>query len=108
MATLGSQYLTLDDSVTLSRMISVDEASIYGLGISKFDIPKSWMFENSSDMLSAYGHDGYFGIEMYYIPEENITLVTSKGQAYKNKHVPEYPIWLTLIHLCEGEIKERD
>ena len=83
-------------------MIKINESHTYGLGIMKKEIPGNWITKNGKDSLIAYGHDGYFGIEMYHIPKKNITWIISKGQGYNNKHVNNIPIWLTIIRFCES------
>lgn len=90
---------------TLLDMLKYDN-SRYGSGIMVKEIPVAWFVENSKDTVLAYGHDGYFGIEMYHIPSMNITWVISQGQAYRNKDIVNFPVWLTLIRRCQSKLEQ--
>jgi D-alanyl-D-alanine carboxypeptidase len=92
------------DQKTLPKMIAYDYSK-YGLGIMAREIPGNQIQQNRTDTLIAFGHIGYFGIEMYYIPSENITWIISQGQAYTNKNVGNFPIWLTVMRNCSGELE---
>lgn len=96
------------DTVTLSKMLNMNDIDNYGLGIMRKKIPENWIKKDATDTLYAYGHDGYFGIEMYYIPKKNITWISSKGQCNYNKHVNNIPIWLTLLRICDADFKNKN
>lgn len=82
---------------TLNQMLWYDQNK-YGLGISIIEIPENWIVQEGKDTLVAYGHDGFFGVEMYYIPEKNITIVVSRGQAHTKDNM--FSLWLMALRKC--------
>lgn len=82
---------------TLAEMTRCNTAD-YGLGLMRMKIPMSYIRAGATDTLIAYGHDGYFGVSMYHIPEHNITWVWSSGQS-DPPPTHQLPAWLVALRL---------
>ena len=86
------------DSSTLEQMTNIN-ADNYGLGIYQFKIAEKYFDPLSTDSLVVYGHSGYFGVDMYHIPDLNITWANSIGQVSLRK-VDALPPWFQMTLAC--------
>lgn len=86
---------------TLDLMISCNNkdkiSGCYGLGIESVNVAKSKFVASDKDNVVMIGHSGYWGVYMYYFPEENITIVLSIGQV---NHEKVSNPWVKLLQDC--------
>lgn len=87
---------------TLRNMLETQNTE-YCLGLMIKRIPEIWIDGKSKDTLIAYGHESYFGTEMYHVPSKNITWIINKNQAYINRHTKQFPVWLIALRLYRKE-----
>lgn len=89
---------------TLEKMIKSNNTD-YTLGLMIKRIPNTWIDSAKKDTLIAYGHESFFGTEMYHIPTHDITWVINKNQAYNNKNTKHFPAWLIAMRLCRRKFE---
>jgi D-alanyl-D-alanine carboxypeptidase len=95
---------TLDLMVTCD---SLDETAYgYNFGIERQDFPISDYLEGATDTMTIFGHSGYWSVNMYAFPEEDITLVMSIGQVYDDKK--DYNPLGKLISACFAAFEEKE
>jgi D-alanyl-D-alanine carboxypeptidase len=83
------------DPATLKAMLT-RHSPTYGLGIDviRFDAKPSGV--TGLDSLTMIGHSGFFGVNMYHVPELDVTWVSSIGQVKgfkkENRALPWWPL----------------
>lgn len=82
---------------TLDTMLAMHSNASYGLGLMRQAIPARWLGESTSDTFMVYGHTGYYGIEMMYIPARKVCWVYAKGQSHTNRHARNLPLGLSWL-----------
>ena len=69
----------------------------YALGIERSLIPRSMFEKGAMDKTLMIGHQGYWGVYMYYFPQEDVVAVISIGQVY---HDDAQEPWVRLMREC--------
>ena len=84
---------------TLDRMLK-HHSPAYGLGIDviRFDAKPSGVA--GLDSLTMIGHSGFFGVNMYHIPELDVTWVSSIGQVKGFEKERRALPWWPLLREC--------
>jgi D-alanyl-D-alanine carboxypeptidase len=87
------------DPATLKAMLT-RHSPTYGLGIDviRFDAKPSGV--TGLDSLTMIGHSGFFGVNMYHIPELDVTWVSSIGQVKGFKRENRALPWWALLKEC--------
>lgn len=84
---------------TLEEMLAVHDGG-YGLGIARRGYRDTWLGgSDSTKVYHGYGHGGFFGVEMFHLPELKLTFVSSCGQAGTFK-TPATAPWWALAREC--------
>ena len=69
----------------------------YALGVERSLIPRSMFEKGAMDKTLMIGHQGYWGVYMYYLPQEDVVAVISIGQVY---HDDAQEPWVRLLREC--------